>query len=276
MNEDLSRKIKADLEKSGFAAEMEAARIAHSAGWQFFPGQSFIDPDSGKHRDLDLVVRKCKMGGDQYFIFDYSLIVEVKKSTKPWVVMSRPHTGHVGSFPVVSGNLARPWDERMPLKRDGVADELGWFGYGVHEAFKDPKQPSRWYEAAITACEAAGHNAASHYPEDRVPHPEADYEFKASTFDERAELTIYKPVIVLDGTLVRASLDSEGDFDLDEVGFASTRIHLKNRGVGGYTHSVDVVTLGSWSEYLNRSDMEFSALANWMDRNTVAPNPREA
>ena len=163
----------------------------------------------------------------------------------------------------------------MPLKRDSLADELGWFGYGVHEAFKDPKQPSRWFEAAITACKAAGHNAASHYPEDRVPHPEADYEFKASTFDERAELTIYKPVIVLDGILVRASLDAEGGFELEEVDFATTRVYLKNRGVGGYTHTVDVITLAAWGVYLERSYAEFNGLADWMDRVTVAPHPRE-
>ena len=118
--------------------------------------------------------------------------------------------GDAWQNPYFSYNAAISLDALTPSLRDhSIRRDLGWLGYGVHEAFKEPQDTGRWYAAATTACKAT-----------------YDYVRRESfKMLEKSEqrwsfLAITQPVVVLDGPMISAELTDDQGITLEEVAFA--------------------------------------------------------
>jgi hypothetical protein len=81
MSNDLSEKVLQALQKTGYPLELEIATIARTYNWVPFHAREYPDPDTGKLRELDMLLYKqihsrrieirvsCKSSLDKQFVF---------------------------------------------------------------------------------------------------------------------------------------------------------------------------------------------------------------
>lgn len=272
MNEpDLPSQIAADLEKSGFAAEMRVLRTLHSRGWRATAGNSFYDLDENVSREFDVhgwvVSHHPVIEYRSVRVFSH-LAIEVKRSSKPWVIFEHdalPQWQLDGGWNDV---LSRIHD--FPVEPSALLDifvqhsltrKLGWKGYGIHEAFKNPDQPSRWYPAFISAAKAAEHvletSADPETSRDRLSRD-------PSLFPP--ELHIVQPVVILEGKLFRARLNEDGSPTVRPADAAEIDFAFKSPGYRRSLYRVLVVTVGGFAEQLQRLEARHQILFHQLMR----------
>jgi hypothetical protein len=73
-------KVKEWLEKQGFLLEMKTAAAFRDAGFEVRQSSHYVDPDTGKSREIDVLARDPDFLG----IVDIQFTIECKASKKPW------------------------------------------------------------------------------------------------------------------------------------------------------------------------------------------------
>lgn len=255
-SEDLISQIKNDLEKSGFGSEMKAIRTFLDCGWNCSGGPSYIDRDHNQSREFDVLghyhlSHRLESGHNVRVLTD--ITAEVKKSDRPWVVFK-----HV---PNSEDDLFHGWtevpnhSESLPLERAEYTDvfddwsltnQLGWKGYAVHESFKSPDQPSRWYAAAVTACKAAEHQIDSQYG-----HPHEFDEISRNIQKDPPLLNLAQPLVILDGLLFVAEIGAGGELKIERAEMTSVDFHFSSPAYSSETYRIPIVRLGALPTYLN-------------------------
>ncbi len=86
MNEDLLKKVKAGLAKSGFPLEIEIGRLLEKNKWLFSTSNPYIDFETGKLRESDISASKMINGVSVH------LIIECKKYSDKQIVLYCPNT----------------------------------------------------------------------------------------------------------------------------------------------------------------------------------------
>lgn len=267
----LEEKVIEDLEKTGFGSVMRAMKILISRDWNVSGSPSYFDLDENKTRESDLVAH--------YTIYQYKdetkeicaqtffqVVAEVKKSEKPWVIFKENPQNNWRlqegwNSLVFCNSLSKLRDSQILtniILTSGLAYKLGWFGYGIHEAFKDPDKPSRWYPALVSVCKAG------------------EYHLEANSRNEEHYPYFFfvKPLIILDGILMSASLDNNGtintekiDASMVELEFSTTNYKKRNR------YTVDIVTIEYLEQYLEfceqRNKNIFKELLNHINYTTT-------
>jgi hypothetical protein len=280
---DLATKLAADLEKSGFGAEMRVLQTFHARGWRCNGGNSFFDLDEKVSREFDVhawLVSTHPARAGRLRVFSH-LAVEVKKSERPWVIFqhaSLPKWQLGGGWTDV---LSRVFD--FPKEPTYLLDafvghsltrKLGWKGYGIHEAFKNPDQPSRWYSACITAVKAAEHILeTSADPEGSRGRPSPDPN------QQPPELNTVQPILVLDGPLFRASLTEAGIPQVEPISAAEIDFVFKTPEYRNSCYRIAVITLAGLGEQLERLEARHRSLfdslmtqCGWQPSNIRAPH----
>jgi len=127
MTEDNEKeKIIGDIEKSGYPVEIKATSILESNGWNVLNQQVYLDTETRKWRPIDIVAFKNVKLPD-YSIYErlhVSLIIECKKSAKPWVFWVRDKRELRIFHPIAACGLikleSKPW--LHPLHLEKLAD----------------------------------------------------------------------------------------------------------------------------------------------------------
>ncbi|MEL7168244.1 MAG: hypothetical protein AAGN64_02715, partial [Bacteroidota bacterium] len=217
-----------------------------------------------KTREIDLSLSKSRRLGDNAFA-EYHIRVEVKKSQRPWVVLTKSKgilDREAWSNPSAHSHLPfEPYELAADLRNTSYLNEVGWIGYGVHELGKKPNQPSGWYAAAVGAAKACADAAAVLYWKDDLPHP--DQEKRSPTVMEGTGETLLlftQPVVVLEGNLVRAWIGEDGKIQIEEIEIAPLRLHLRAHGHLQPSFRIDLVTLPALNRYLGHQDSRFDRL----------------
>lgn len=263
---DLAMKLAADLEKSGFGSEMRVLQTFHARSWRCNGGNSFFDLDEKISREYDVhawLVSTHPATSGSLRVFSH-LAVEVKKSERPWVILqhaSLPRWQLEGGWTDV---LSRVFDfSREPtylldsFVRHSLTRELGWKGYGIHEAFKKPDQPSRWYSACITLAKAAEHILeTSADPKDSRPRLSADPNHQPP------ELNTVQPILVLDGLLFRAGLTEAGVPEVVPISAAEIDFVFKTPEYRRSVYRIAVVTMDGLGKQLERLEARHRSLFN--------------
>ena len=260
MNEELMQKLKADLEKSGLATELKVRKIFQQRGWSISGGAAYLDKDEGKSREIDIVayhgasVKK----NEKIIIYNgFQAHVEVKKSEKPWVVFKHYPSKFLDScaWNNIIDYINLPC-EPIKLARSLQAHSLikvnGWEGTGIHEAFKNPDQPSRWYGAFLSAIKSATDYFEEHETEGE--------KLSSNLYENPAEITFNQPIVVLDGILITAELSDDGEIILEEVTSAAFRFDYKTEHYNRSSYRVDVVTIHGLNEYLKIAEQRQQSL----------------
>jgi hypothetical protein len=211
MNEDLINQIKRNIKKTGYPLEFETSKIVKENGWRvtvhplhYIEETEKLFKETGNLSEMDIVAVKT-LPKSQILIY---LIIECKKSAKPWVFFRGDAVANVYSL-----NIASVDDEaryRMISKSEYCKK---------HHYFKDSNfcvwyMPPKLAEASET---------------EKRPEEKPNEIFKAiaqlitglNFYVERSEEKFYKykltaidteifhPVIVLDGNLFEANLSGE-------------------------------------------------------------------
>lgn len=270
----LEQEVIEDLEKTGFGSEMRAMKIFISRKWKIRGSPAYFDLDEKKTRETDLVAYhtlcKHKEGSKEISAQSFfQIVAEVKKTEKPWVIFKenpqnnwRLQEGWTSLL--FCNGLSKSRDIQIltnAMLTSGLACKLGWFGYGIHESFKKPDKPSRWYSALASVCKAGEHG------------------LKANSLEKESFPYFFfvKPVIILDGALLAASIDNKGDISVEKIdasmvefGFATDKYKERK------TYKVDIITLQYLEQYLDfcekRNEKIFDELLNHANCVTVQPS----
>jgi hypothetical protein len=257
MDDAFYKKVKDDLEKSGFTSEMRVIRAFRQSGWTCEGGAAYFDRDERKTREIDAVgshhVRK-EVAKDLFAASWFYVVAEVKSTQTPWVVFRE----QLSSDPLPAmdawcnladcGGFTEMRVELAPgLSEHSLLCELGWRGYSVHECFKAPGKASRWYSAFVSASKAAHHVFGRHtrYQKKREKNADAKLHFPAAFY-------FVQPVVVLDGQLLSADLDGNGVVVLGEISAAPFEFHFQSKFYRRTQYRVDLVQLDHFAAYLSR------------------------
>lgn len=251
MNKELLAKIAGDVQKSGFASEMKAIRHFLEHSWRGCQPGIYMDRELGLSREIDLVALKTpimELTKDTARLFEYSILGEVKKSERPWIIfcheMRKEGAGDGHSNYFFGRNLQFDADKLYELlEATSLGKAVGWAGTSIHEAFKSPDQPSRWYSACVSLIKAA--EAHGMYGAEDTTEMEKPFHRQGNFY-----LGLTRPLIILDGLLVRAMLDKRLEVILKEVQHAVLKFNYHSSKYEEGWHSIDIVTLKGLGKYL--------------------------
>jgi hypothetical protein len=90
-DEEEIQKIKQDIRISGFPLEIKVSSILEKDGWNVRNQVYYTDEEQGKLRTVDIVAHKASFERiGEHDRLNLSLIIECKKSDKPWVFYMTP------------------------------------------------------------------------------------------------------------------------------------------------------------------------------------------
>jgi len=240
MSDDLRDKIIADLQESGFGAELEALRIMHFAPFRTTAGHPYYDKVLSCQRQIDLLaeLEEMQINNNHIYRAVLSVFAEVKKSDKPWVVLKartyeNPQTIYMDDALISEENASgHNFDLRQKIADHALTFRGTWFGHGVHEAFKKPNELGRWFKAASSVCRAAC--------EATPPNPQANL----------SGLWLRHPAVILAGRLFAAETDAQLQIELQEI-FRATVFYQERSGWLNRRFIVDLVTMSALPTYVS-------------------------
>mgnify|MGYP000596945830 CR=1 FL=1 len=240
------------------------------AEWQCTGAAGFFDLDEQKTRERDIDayygIGKDMGGGRSTSVLLYHTAVEAKNTAKPWVVFK------VGSMPwykvydsqhlVFSQSL--PFQERdlnTVLSKNTIAEKENWVATSIHQSFKNPAAPSRWYSACVTACKAAEHLLCKY-----EPNPDAPPYHRPFQGGSMIMFVVIRPVVVLDGILLAAEVNEGSEIIISEIEWAALNFSFETEKYTRRNYRVDLVTLNKLSDYIQLSELRFNAIHDEMLR----------
>lgn len=267
MNEEKINRILADIKKTGFVSELNAASIFLKNNWKVSHNSSYLDKDQEKSREIDLTAQKFDFEPKFRFRQEFYIAVEIKSSERPWVVFASSKTDDSIS--------SKDWEnlfaaENLLIWRHLNTEEIknGYMrasydkvGTAFHEVFKSPSQPSQIFEAVISACKAVTFMKDSFEEVRGITSAEnISYNPKEYHF-----LGIFMPLIVVDGELYEAHLDDKGELVLEEKDFIPLRFaysspkyrrqfQSSSESLNYLTFFPDIVTQRGLNSYLQKLD----------------------
>jgi len=187
------------LEGEGFPLEMHVAAEFRKAGFEVRQSSHYVDAETGKGREIDVVARDP----DPMGIVEIYFAIECKSSKKPWVLLTSPDTlsgyNRIFAFGVLSEKAVDVFAQRI-LE---FVETLPWLrkedatGYAFRQAFGG--QSDHAYSAAFSVAKAC---------EYLVRPPERGYV---------APFGLVFPVVVVDAPLIRCVLGRGSRLNLQEV-----------------------------------------------------------
>lgn len=244
------RKIKKDIQKSGFASELNVRKILYDHGWSLSGGSAYFDKDENKSREIDIISHRSSFIKHKrnYLVRNFwYLFVEVKKTEKPWIVFKKsveePFDSCAWNNLINSINLpCKPRFLSKSLRKHSLLKANGWEGTGIHEAFKNPSQPSQWYKAFLSACKAA-EAYKEQYGSD-------GNKVSDDIIEDSSEISFHQPIVVLDGVLASAELDENNQISIEEVKSAAFKFQYKTLNYKQRSYRVDLVTVDGLIDYI--------------------------
>jgi len=214
MTTELSSKLRTWLANEGYPFELRVGRTLHDAHWDVSHGQHYVDPETGKLREVDVHAAFGPYVGDTkgMGMVSVHLVCECKVSQgKPWIVF----TSRQGDDELRLVSHLTPGEPASHALSHAVLTNRGTLttlvmgpriGHGVTKAFVESRSadPTGPFAAVLGAMSAA--SALSHH----------HYSSLLRGKGETVWLSIYLPLVVLLGELFEFYLDGSGNEVLAE------------------------------------------------------------
>lgn len=272
MSPDLEKRVIEDLEKTGFPSEFKVRNVLSAAKWMCSGISGFFDLDEQKQRQLDVVAWKdCRdfVSKKEQIEAVWSLIIEVKKSEqgKPWVVFKEKNfsTEIFGSEHSLANlelvaycNLPAAWDGEFSgrIGKFSYCHDMRWLGYAIHESFKQPSESSRPYNAMVSVAKAA-----EHWHMEAIDRVKSQKPITSDITKHPTRVTLTRPLIVLDGELLTAELNENGELVVNEVDIAPMFLSYKSPQYRREGYRLDVVRLTAFNKYLEFIEKQHNTLS---------------
>ena len=207
VDQGLLEKIRKDIQKSGFPLEIEVTSILTKDGWGVVVHDYYIDEEESKPREMDVsAYKRFEASKDKrtsnYDVLRVSLVVECKKSDKPWVFYMTKKGGEfdfpthlvkVLGKPSISHN--RSFSEMWMKRTHYFLPALQEKAVIPYEPFKRPNDRQQVFESTMQVVKAT----AYHMKENR----------KLVEWELKNALYLIYPIIVFDGNLFKYTSDEE-------------------------------------------------------------------
>lgn len=250
MDEEFKNKILKDIQKNGYLQELQVGKILAEKGCYVMYNQYYADPDTQKSREIDVFgIMHVGLDHRTKINFVIKFIVEVKSSKKPWVFfcsknsyLSLDHTGN-------------SWLIRENVPSTGISFFTGHPRYGIdykansfYEAFKEHSDESMIYKALLSATKAT--HAFFKLENSILSKRHQSLESTSFDLNKSSQITLYIPLVVLDGVLLRGYLDKV-DFQLEEASYVTTNHSLFNNNEFGSHYPIDIVKIDYLNDYID-------------------------
>lgn len=206
------KEIIEDLNKSGFPTEVKVQQVLEKDGWMI-KSSLFEDSDASVHREIDIhalkidfrymkkAPKKTKAGDENKFISH--LLIEIKKSDKPWIFFNNGFTNWPWVAPenYKSENTDFHYLMIDDLKELGLKThryENSTFHKSYHVAFSKPSQPSPIYESLVKTSKSIRY-------------------FKKQYGTGKYVIHNFIPLVIFEGKLWSAYLNKDQDIDMKQV-----------------------------------------------------------
>lgn len=251
-SERLDSKILDWLQKQGYSLEMRVAQVFRKAGFEVSQFESYVDPNSGDLREIDVVASLDRQV--EGVAVSVALFVECKYCPKPWVILTSPRHFHGFSYfsRILRGSFeVREWRAGESLQARLLArilislgriktSEFDFFsmplyaGYGIVEAFKDSQRAKdNAYTAVMQASSCVeGHDFLNEISSQSVVQEYKDrvYEGAGETGEFSLFCSIAFPVVVIEGRLFECHLDEHYNIAISERNSGTVLLSSRNRG----------------------------------------------
>jgi hypothetical protein len=261
MNPELKKNLIEDLKKTGFGSELRVISTLKKLRWDVAGGAGYFDKDENKSREIDVVAhyQEYHDRNNKSIWVWFFLVVEVKKSDKPWIVFRHKQNSSwfFSSTDESDWDDAMIWVDNFPdneregfhnfLTKHSLESKCKWEGSGIHQAFKDPGSPSRWYSAFTTVCKASDHLFEVNKQWEAKPPKPTNQDFR------RGSTSFYfiQPLVVLDGPLFSAEISKKGELELKKIKAAPFRFTFQTDHYKRSSYRVHLIAADYLSDYAN-------------------------
>lgn len=254
MDEELRKKIITDIKKTGFPSELKVASVLRKNNWTVEQNGTYVDYETNRSREIDIKSYKLFKQKKSNFYFFLHLIIEVKKSERPWVFFTsknekEPIFGFKGPG-YLQIHVADNFDSKIlsayEMGKNFPRNNEDTIGINYYEAFKSPNEPSKIYEALLSSIKAAYH---------KVKESENHWETNTKKFDpnERIELDIYMPVVIIDGMVCKAALSDDESVTVEKSDYVPLEISHSTKPYDDHiSYYPEVMTLDYLESFLQK------------------------
>jgi hypothetical protein len=204
---DIKNTIRNYLSEHGYPLEMFVAKEFRKAGFEVYQSSMYIDQETGKNRELDVIAYYPRVLGEIHF--NFKVIIECKYAKNPWILFSGENKGFedlkIDSF-YCCNYAGSEMLNRLTLEDN--FNEKTWFklnlklGYGLTEAIYSTREKEKvqtTYKAITTLINSLKHERAK------------DNAYTQKTFD------VFVPVIVMQGKLFECYLNESNEVEVNEI-----------------------------------------------------------
>ena len=210
-NEKLENDILAELKKTGYPTEVVSSSILQQQGWGVTHNPSYRDDLEGSNREYDIRAYKSWKffpGEEVSKSLDVFLLIECKKSEKPWVFFTTNESHSRLRLGSVLHTTVKWLFTNREKSQTRISDTLL---RQCHHYFQNPRLARTFYEP-FKKHEKSDVTAQTIYSA-------VISAIKATIFHvqgekERRSPTIYYPVIIFSGSLFEAIVLSQEDIQL--------------------------------------------------------------
>src|SRR4029079_5519632 len=156
MPDSLVGRVRPWLDKQGYPLEMRTAAAFRGEGFTVRQSQHYVDPDTHKSREIDVV---CFVD-DELGIASLRIVVECKSGDKPWVVFSSAHTVAGFNRLFAIGALSEPLRAALVAQIRVIGQHVTWFeksgrvGYVMVQAMAE-RNEDHAFTATMSAVKAS-------------------------------------------------------------------------------------------------------------------------
>lgn len=253
MAENESRPLESSVldwfQKQGYSLEMRVARIFHEAGFAVSQFESYVDPESGSLREIDVVASVThEVAG---IAASFALLIECKHCPKPWVLLTSPRrsASYYCFSRILQGNFdVHEWREYSTFQARVLARMLASLGrteaatmdffclpqrpgYAIVEAFKERERAKdNAYTAVMQAhsCATAHDRRSQMIFEDALEHcGQRLHETGGTSTGLQLFCSVGFPLVVAEGQIFECHLDAGGDVALSETAMGTVLVSSK-------------------------------------------------
>lgn len=262
MTSTLEDRIRADLSKAGMLSELLAQKTFDNAGWNVSGPGAYFDREEEKSREGDFYATRVLSAdekGAASVHCEFSVVAEVKKSERPWVVFKRDlaayDRGCGWNNLIARINMPCSSSKFFPcISEFSLLNVVGWEGAGVHESFKSPDQPSKWYSAFVSSLKWASQLRDEIGPDSG--------EIQKDLKSNPTEFYFFQPLVVLDGLLFCAEVDEHSQIQISKIASAPFRFSYESKSYERSSFRVDLVTIDGLPEYIDLQKKRHQSIMN--------------
>jgi hypothetical protein len=267
----LERSIRDDITSTGFPTEIVAASLMQSKEWGIIHNPSYWDESGEVSREFDIRAYKRSsftLAAEEYAVGVY-LIVECKKSDKPWVFFVTPEDNYQYRL----GELVKATMERFAIFSSKYQSESFVSDNqlrALHHYFRRGKLARTFYEP-FKGQERAEHTQMIYSAVMSVVNATLD---QVMMHPAPRILRIYYPLVVFNGRMFEAQVKSTEAVDLDEASHVQLSFNYtletpsarRTLWRGQHRFIIDFVRLEHLADFLSEIDTEREQLAHLLQR----------